>query len=269
VSLIQAVNDYQVLLTRQVEKLFFNGKQSPAQRRLSRLYQHEYLERHVIGGVTTAPAAAPIAYTITRLGGQVLIDQFGYEYKNLRIPTKAGLSVKFLDHLLHVNDVRIAVTLATQKHGYELVSWVDEPYFRAHPDQVEVVDGRGKKSRKPVLPDGFFTLKVPQGTARFFLELDRGTEPHHKFKPQIEVYHAYFQSGLYQERFQAKGVRVLIVTTTLTRLEGLKSTTAQAVGKSHTYWFTTAEAITPETVLTTPIWQQLGSEKRLSLVLPD
>lgn len=265
-EVLRAVNDCQVLLTRQIETLLFNGKQSPTQRRLSRLYQYGFLERHAIVNVTPAPASALTVYTLTKQGGQVLIDRFGYEHGQMHISTKEGLSWKFLDHLLLINDVRIAVTVCAQQQGFNLIEWRDEPVFRAHPDIVQVGEKTGKAAMKPVLPDGFFALRVPQGTARFFLELDRGTEPHHKFKPQIQVYDAYIQSGQYEKRYQAKGIRVLVITTTPLRLKNLKTVTAQVVGEHKNYWFTTFNEIKPETVLTAPIWQRLDNATRYPLI---
>lgn len=194
---------------------------------------------------------------MAKRGGQLLVDHFGYEYKQLRLLSTGSLSWKFLDHLLAVNDVRVAVTLEAQFKGWPLVEWRDESTFRAAPDRVEVTNSQGKKVGKPVLPDSYFCLQVPLGTARFFLELDRGTEPHHKFKPQIQIYQEYIESGLYQRRFHAQGVRILVVTSTQTRLENLKTTTAQVVGPHPNFWFTTQDQITGESVLTTPIWQRL------------
>ena len=120
-----------------------------------------------------------------------------------------------------------------------------------------------------MLPDGYFCLVVPQGKTRFFLEVDRGTEPHAKFKPQVAVYEAYTRSGQYQARYHAKSLRVLIVTTTPRRLTHLKTVTKSA-GGDRKYWFTTIDRITPETVLTAPIWQQLESDTLYPLIgTPD
>jgi len=194
---------------------------------------------------------------VAKRGGQLLVDHFGYEYKQLRLLSTGSLSWKFLDHLLAINDVRVAVTLETQLKGWPLVEWRDEAAFRAAPDRVEITSSQGKKVVKPVLPDSYFCLQVPLGTARFFLELDRGTEPHHKFKPQIQIYQEYIESGKYQRRFHAQGVRILVVTSTQTRLENLKTTTAQVVGPHPNFWFTTQAQVSDESVLTAPIWQRL------------
>ncbi|GIL13920.1 MAG: hypothetical protein BroJett038_26400 [Chloroflexota bacterium] len=265
-AIIQAVNDYRALLGSQIEALFFASR-STAQYRLSRLYQHEFLERHFLTTVSGGPASSPTVYTLGKRGVQVLIDTFQLERTAVRLPKKSGFAWGFLDHLLEINAVRVAVTLACRQHGWELETWHDEPIFRANPDYVVLTDGRGRQRKKPVLPDGYFCLSVPQGKARFFLEVDRGTEPHSAFRPQVQVYLAYTASGLYQARYQARSLRILIVTTTPRRLANLQAVTRKA-GGDRKFWFTTFEQITAETVLTAPIWLPLETETAAPLIQP-
>ncbi|MBL8163271.1 MAG: replication-relaxation family protein [Anaerolineae bacterium] len=264
VAIIQVVNDYRALLGNQIEALFF-GSRSTAQYRLSRLFQHEFLERHFLTVVSGGPGSSPTVYTLGKRGAQVLIDTLGYEQNALRLPKKAGFAWGFLEHLLKINDVRVAVTLACRAQSWALETWWDEPIFRANPDHITLTDKRGTSHKKPVLPDGYFCLRVPQGMARFFLEVDRGSEPHSVFRPQVQVYEAYIRSGQYQARFAAKSLRVLIVTTTARRLANLKAVTKQA-GGDRKYWFSTFAELTPETVLTAPIWQTMESSARQPLI---
>ncbi|MBZ0285214.1 MAG: replication-relaxation family protein [Anaerolineae bacterium] len=266
VEIISAVNDYRALLGSQLEALFFTSR-STCQYRLSRLFQHEFLERHFLTVVSGGPGSSPTVYTLGKRGAQVLIDTLGYEQSALRLPKKAGFAWGFLEHLLKINDVRLAVTLACRANGWELETWWDEPIFRSNPDHVTLTDKRGTSRQKPVLPDGYFCLTVPHGKARFFLEVDRGTELHSAFKPQVQVYEAYTASGQYQARYQAKSLRVLIVTTTPRRLTNLKAVTKKA-GGDRKYWFTTFAQLTPETVLTTPIWQSLEGNTLYPLIAP-
>jgi hypothetical protein len=263
-EVIRAVNAYRALLGSQIEALFFASR-STAQYRLQRLYQHEFLERHFLSVVSGSPLASPIVYTLGKRGAKLLVDRFGLTPDAIRLPKNTTYSWGFLEHLLTINAVRVAVTLACRKEGWELETWEDEPIFRAQPDYVELLTKRGKPVRKPVLPDGYFCLRVPQGKARFFLEVDRGTEPHSKFKPQVEVYQAYTHTGGYQARYQATSLRILVVTTTSRRLSQLKAAT-QAAGGDRKYYFTTLEQITPETILTTPIWEPIDTITPVPLI---
>ncbi len=228
-EILKALNDYRTLLAHQIEALFFTSK-SATQYRLVRLYQHEFVDRHIMPIVSQTAIKVPIIYTLGKRGASVLTALCGYGREQIR--PQIAMTWQVLDHLLQVNDIRIAVTLAAQHNQWRLEEWLDEFSLKANPDYVSIAG-----ASKPVLPDGYFCLSVPQGKARFFLEVDRGTEPHHKFKPQIEVYEAYIRSGQYQERYKAKSLRILIVTTTNRRLASLQATVKKA-GGSDRYWFT-------------------------------
>lgn len=262
-EIIAAVNAYQALLGKQLERLFFTSR-STAQYRLQRLYQHEFLDRHFMTVVTTAPAASPMIYTLGKRGAYLLSREMGYTPAQLRRFPKV-IKWQFMEHLLAINEVRVAISLACQRNGFTLEEWLDEPVFRGAPEYVQVTDGKGKMSDKPVFPDGYCRIQTPQGTAHCFLEVDRATEQHSKFRPQIEVYEAYVASGQYQARFSPKSMRVLIVTTTSERMQNLKKT-VEAAGGDAKYWFTTLEQVTADTVLTAPIWERLGSRHKRAWV---
>lgn len=252
-DILKTINDCRILRSQQLESLFFQSR-STAQYRLSRLFHHEFLERHFLSVVSGAPAASPALYSLGKRGAHVLISRFGYDRNQLRLLKQEAIGWHLLEHVLTINDVRVAIMLACQLQGIELVEWQDETVFRAQPDYVELADKRGRKHKKPVLPDGYFCLNTPKGKARFFLEVDRGTEALSKVAPQLAVYEAYTSSGQYQERFQAKSLRILMVTTTPKRLHNLKAV-ARKVEGDRKYWFTTFDHITAQTVLTAPIWE--------------
>jgi hypothetical protein len=266
IDIIQAVNDHRALLGSHIEALFF-GSQSTAQYRLVRLFHHEYLDRHFMTVVSGGPASSPVVYTVGTRGEQVLVEHRGYDHNELRRPKGGTLAWQFLEHLLKINDFRVAVALATRELGWEVETWEDELFFRANPDYVLVEDKRGKTHKKPVYPDGYFRLVVPQGRAHFFLEVDRGKEPHNKFQPQVEVYQAYTSSGQYQARYSKRSLRILVVTTSWRRVENLKKTTFQA-GGDRKYWFTTFDHVSLETILTEPVWQRLDSNDLRPLITP-
>jgi hypothetical protein len=263
-AIIQLVNDCRALRGDQIERFFFQSR-STAQYRLQRLFHHEFLNRTFLTVVSGGPASSPAIYTLGKHGATVLVERFGYDRDNLRLIRGGTIVWHQLEHLLKINDIRIAITQAAAAQGWTLEEWRDETSFRAHPDYVMVEDRQGRAHEKPVFPDGYACLATSKGKTRFFLEVDRGTEVLSKFGPQIAVYEAYVDSGQYHERFQAKSLRVLIVTTTQRRMKSLQTTTLRAGGDSK-YWFTTFDEITPETVLTQAIWEQIGSQEKLPLI---
>ncbi len=267
-ALIRAVNDYRIVRSDHLRVLFGMSKSS-LQYRLVRLYQHEYLNRLFLTAVTAGPASSTPLYVLKKRGAQVLVDTFGYDQRDLRLPKVRTFKWDFVEHTLKLSDVRLAIAVAARTQGWQLETWWDELVFRATPDTVYLTNSHGRRVKKPVLPDGYFCLAgLPfgrEGRARFLVEIDRGIEPKSAFRPQIEVYEQYTESGGYEARFQAKSLRILIVTTTVRRLATLQAVVARA-GGDRKYWFTTFDQLTPETALTEPIWQVLTEDGPLPLI---
>lgn len=263
-EILKMVNDCRALRSDQIERLFFQSR-STAQYRLQRLFHHEFLNRSFLTVVAGGPASSPAIYTLGKRGATVLVERFGYDRERLRLPKKGTIAWHQLEHLLKVNDIRLTITQAVTANGWILEEWRDETAFRASPDYVTLTNRRGQTQEKPVLPDGYFCMETPKGKARFFLEVDRGTEALSKFTPQIVVYEAYVDSGQYQARFAARSLRVLIITTTTRRLESLKTAIERSGGDSK-YCLTTFDQLTPETVFTQPVWERVGSHDRVPLI---
>jgi hypothetical protein len=263
-EMIKAVHDYRVLRGDQLQALFF-GSQSTASYRLSRLYQHGFLDRHflpTLGG----PASSPTLYTVGKQGIQVLREVFEYAPEELkRRPSNKEFTAHWLEHLTKINDVRVAVTLAAQRHGYALETWLDDTALKATYDYVTIKTSRSGSRKVSLIPDGYFVLQVPRGRTCFFLELDRGTMTNSQFKTKILAYQAYTTSGQYQHRYGTTSLRVLTVAPGPKRLANLKRVTEDA-GGGRIYWFAELPAITPETVIDVPIWHVAGDTARLPLI---
>ncbi len=264
-EIITAVNDCQVLVDSQVQRWFFKSK-SPAQTRLRKLYDNEYLERHFITVAASAPASSPILYSVTEKGAYVLAQYFDYTPDQLRFPSQKLLNNWIdLQHLIEVNQFRVAISRGLLDYEWQLNQWLDETHFRANPDTVTVTNRNNRKVKKPVLPDSFFHVTVPPGQARFFIEVDSGIEGTAKFKPQIEVYEAYTKGGQYQKRFKSTSLRILIITSTQRRMKTLQQI-VRTTGGVMIYWFTTKAQVSSETVLTAPIWQKLDGDELVPLI---
>src|SRR5258708_843191 len=189
-QIILAVWLYRVLGQIQIQILFFRSKNT-CQRTLARLYLHGFLQRVFWPVVTGSP---PTLYVLDKKGVDLLKSEFGYD--DLRwYPTSRILKGGFLEHTNAINDFRIAVTLAAQQCGYALEIWKNESELKAQYDYVRIQTRFGLK-KTSVIPDGFFLLSSgPQSKARFFLELDRGTETTERFQTKVKAYIAYRESG--------------------------------------------------------------------------
>ena len=258
--IIKAVNDCVVLRTDQVQTLEFNSA-SPAYERLEKLYHYEYLNRHFITQVAAAPAASKIVYSITPLSASVLAATFGYTVTDLNYPGRAASNWKTLQPILAVNDFRVHLMRAVRERaGFKLVRWIPEKDFRAHPDFVYVKDPKGKTKKSPFYPDGYIILKTPAGEARFFIEIDSGTEGLEQFRSQIKIHQEYMLSGQYQERFKSDILRVVVVTNSEKRLQDLRRAIAQ-VGGGARYWLTTANRATWTDLFHSPIWYKITDDE--------
>ncbi len=265
VLILQFINDCRALTTEQVALLFFTSLK-PAYGRLHKLFHHGYVERQFITQVVTAPAASRMVYTIAPLGAAVLAQNAGYSSEGIHSASRQVRTWDKLQHLLAVNDVRLALTRAVwDTAGMTLKTWRDEFQFRAAPRLVTVKTVRGGDKRQPVYPDGYAHLVTPRGEARFFWEVDLGTEGLEQIKGQIAIYQAYILSGQYQDDFQSRSLRILVVAPSQRRLDNLVKA-IESQGGGERYWLTTRDQVTPAQVLNAPIWRKVGSEGLFSLI---
>lgn len=262
-NIIEAVYDCRVLRQDQLE-LFFFGSKPAAQRRLALLFHHGYLDREFLP-VRTGFMTSPVLYRLGRKGEELLRRERGLE--DARWGGNSRLSGEFLEHTLAINDFRLMVTKAADKQGLELLAWHSESRLKQDYDRVTVAGPRGSRSVS-VIPDSYFALQTPRGRTHFFLELDRGTMPTKRFRGKVEAYLAYYRSGGYQRRYQAKSLRVLTVTLSRARLASLSTVTKQA-GGTVWFWFGVLPELTYKNILTEPVWTVVGSADLAPLVIDE
>ena len=264
-DIIRAICDYRILRQDQIQALFFgvnSGAKARAQKRLVKLFDHRYLTRFFLptqGGMNSSP----ILYGLDKKGAELLRLEFGYDELHWYASMKE-LKDDFLEHTLAIADVRVAVTVACQREGYELLDWQGENELKADYDHVNVRTSKGISQSVPVVPDSYFVIATPMGKAHFFLELDRGTMTNSRFRTKVEAYVAYFQQG-YQHRYGTKSLRILTVTVGQARLANLKRITEQ-VPETTWFWFGLLDDINAQEVLSTPIWQVAGGESSQTLI---
>ena len=260
-AIVRAVYDYRLLKQTQIARLFFGGR-SAAQRVLVRLYQHGYLERRFL---SVHGGRSPTLYVLDKRGVELLRTEFGLD--KVHRYGAGDLKSDFLAHLLAINDVRIAVTLAAARAGYELLRWNSDAEHKADYDYVRIVSAGGRSQQVSLIPDGYFRLKTPYGYMSAFVEMDLGTMTLARFQSKVRAYLGYHRSGAFERRYQAQAMRVLTVTSSLKRLENLKGAT-EAAGGRQPFAFAPLGEITPETVLTQPVWWVASESGRVALIQP-
>lgn len=263
IEILKTVYEWRIMKGDQIQQLFF-GSQSTASFRLSRLYQHGFLERHFLPTVG-GPASSPTIYTIGKQGIEVLKKEGFYNEASKRKIPRKQLSPLFLEHTLAINDVRVAVTVSTKQHGYVLEIWLDDVDLKVNYDIVVVSSRDGNRREVSLIPDSYFVLRVPQGRACFFLEIDRGTETLSRFEEKVRAYEAYVRTGQYKERFGTRSLRILTVACSNKRLSRLLRCTL-GYDISLLLKFTTLENVVSSDILTEPIWQDLHLTSIMPLI---
>jgi DNA-binding HxlR family transcriptional regulator len=259
-QVIHTVYKHRFLRRDQIQTLLFPS-QNTANRRLQHLFQHGFLKRH-LPPVRLGEGRQQAIYALDERGADLIAAENGLAREEVRWRKKDNrASFLFLDHTLHINDFRIAITLAVKKRGHQAQRWLDERDVKAMGERVPVP---GKQKRYlPVTPDAFFEVDFGDRKAGFFLEMDMGTMANKRFKNKVRAYIIYKTKGYYEKKFGITSLRVLTVTTSQRRLRNLKRATESAKGQS-LFWFTTFEALSSEQI-TQSVWEIAGRERTLRL----
>lgn len=273
-TMIYLVSLYRCLTRLQIQRLLFpsqdKGKERSRKnivtRRLMLLYHNGYVGR-LHPPIASERGSSPIVYCLDRKGARLLAAELAVDMPAVgwqKRQRERGLL--FLEHTLAINDFRIAVTLAATQDGYEILCWLDERLLRkaeAREGLKEIALWVGKGGS--ILPDAYFTLKVDGKKAGFFVEVDRGKTPGRRIRRKVRIYREYYASGLYEQHFHRKSLRILTVTTSDRRLGNLKRW-AEVERGGRLFWFTTERSVGPETVFSQPIWKVAGEEGLRALV---
>lgn len=261
-DIVRAVYEYRVLTTQQLKALFFPSMHQ-AYQRLKALYDHGFIDRRFQGAAVDKMNTAML-YVLDKRGAELLRGQLG-----LAIdwhPTGNEVSTQFLEHLVSINDVRIAVTISCQtKPNFELLHWLGDSELKADYDRVMIRMTTGKHKTISLIPDSYFVLATPLGQSHCFLELDRGTMTVKRFKEKILAYQQYYATGVYQKRYQTRSLRVLTVTTSQIRADNLRLA-AEELQVKQRFWFTALEQVYSHAILFDPIWQIATQTGAYSLI---
>lgn len=287
-EVVKAVYTHRAMTTPQIEALLFppeNGqdhrtKTSRVRHRLKMLFQHGYLFRDE-QPTKLSEGRKPLVYFIDQQAVPLLAEEYGvFPEEIMWKPKDNDVRWMFLEHLLATNDVRIAIELAAKQHGYALHRWLDDMTLKSVEmrDSVTIYGPTGAPLKVTIVPDGYFFLTADSYDYHCFLEVDMGTETaksskfgRRDFSRKMLGYLEYYKSGLYKKKYDPEGgyealqMCVLTVTTSEARLASLKRV-AEEAGAGEQFCFTTFGRVSPETVLTAPIWYLAGEEGLHSLI---
>lgn len=143
----------------------------------------------------------------------------------------------FLSHTLLVTDIHAALILASRDSEKRLADWREG---RELYDSVTYYDA-GRKKRLPVCPDAFFGIERygdPKTRLSFALEADRGTTTRRTFEDKLNAYWRFLEQNRQFKAYGVKWFRVVTVTLTEARAEGLARLADETIPHRYRKFFT-------------------------------
>jgi len=258
---------HRVLRRDQIQRLVFPSKNT-ANERLKRLYQHGFLQRRW-PAVEYGQGMSQALYLLDARGADVVAQHLALDRGEMHWRASHDqVSSPFLDHMLMINDVRIALSLAAKWGHYRIECWLTQQELSVSPGHVHLSGANGLR-KATVIPDSYFCLHLGSRRAHFFIEADRATVSNKRWAQRVGAYLEYIRSGQYARRYGAHCLRVLTVTTSETRMRNLLHTTEGVAGRmAPLFWFTHIGMLSALTVLDRPIWRIPAGSQPQILILP-
>ena len=270
-KVLDSVHRFRLLSAPQIEALHFpspipRGCRTSCQRRLQLQFHHDLLTR-VFQPIKLGEGRAPIVYALGPKGADLLASRSGVDRASFEWnPKTSQVGYDALSHRLAINQFRVAFQLICQSPGFVLMEWIDDGSFRtpAWQDKVPARKNKGRLVRN--YPDGYFALGIHGRKAHFFLEVDMGTMTHKRWQDKIEAYLAFRDSGLAEAHYGTRNFRLLTLTSSQRRCDGLVRS-SEAVGAGSHFWFATIDQVDiwqPHSLLA-PIWAVARQSERMAL----
>jgi hypothetical protein len=239
--LLDAVSRMRFLTTRQLARLLFDGSRWAAIKRLRALLDAGYLNAWV------PSLSVDNVYSLTRRGRAALrTDDRADPTPGRALPRALD---SHLNHLLAVNDARVALATGLPDIGGELVGWRSDWEIRT--------PGRGR-----LLPDALFAIRWDDGTERTFsLELDHHTKSPRRFLAKVLRYVA--RRPVPAGHSLSEDSIILAVGSDAASIERYRATLTHACIDAPV-WFTALTSMR-DAGIAEPIWRRAGDDLHYSL----
>jgi len=260
-EIIVVVYSFRIMTREQIQSLFGLNSTRRANSRLRKLFDHRYLSRMFLPTTKGSPKAL---YFLGPEGVTMAAQELGIDPLEVKRKVKqiSRLKELFLNHRLQIIDARIAFSGAVQNQPeMRMQTWIMEDELQ---QEYRVME-RGNNRARRLRPDGYFRIWHQEKLNSFFLELDRSTMSHARFKKKVETYLEFSRLGYYEARFGMKYFRVLVITLTPARLFNLKKVVESVTDRF--FWFTTLDQVTTGNALD-PVWHRVGYKGTYSLFQP-
>ncbi len=210
-QLLQKLSDYHILSTEQIRYLLYPSM-NRARKRVLQLFRHGLLSRFV-RPVRLGEGSSQYLYRPTRKGESLIHgDSHGTKRPTRTLTETQG------EHALRINDFRAALELAGRsRDDFSITFWKPD-----RDTKVTVpITTRQKLRQVPVVPDGFFGLRIQDKDFFYMLEIDRATAPLTRIRTKLEAYLNLWQSKLLLAGLKIPTFRLLWITSGEQRLQNL------------------------------------------------
>lgn len=220
-------------------------------------------------GASDQAGEAEIVYWLDEKGAAAVATARGDDPAEFQ--WQRTLSWPLVSHNLTINRFHIDVVQACEAStAITLERWVPAQEFWAYPDTMSYAARAAKIGGPGSRPDGFFQLQrsLPDHTGEFafILEIDSPTGNTSPLAPGEGLPGlAYLRSKSYQHRFGIRHCRWLAVAKEPGRMEHIRERARRADGQG-LFYFTTLEQVTPQTVLSEPIWWTDNADAPIRLI---
>ena len=177
-----SLKGYRFLTCRHLFPLYFPSE-SACQKRMSQLRKAGLVQR-CFTPVIHEKQKRETVYTLARKGTKELARVLNISPKGLA--GSAKFSPFFLEHSLRISSFMCSLEVALERVSAGLLSWRREKQLRSLKLKVSNPEQYGEKI--PIIPDGFFSIKIGERIENFFLEADRGTMPIPKIRKKMLGY---------------------------------------------------------------------------------
>jgi hypothetical protein len=227
-SLIRVLaEEFRILSREQIGELFPMGSAARLNFRLKQLRDAGYLSSRSLAALG---AAVKYGYYLGPRAIELFPDSTEQKVVSSLRTQAAQLAESGLAHRFLVDSIHIRFLTASRHYpNYKLLTWIDQysPAWEGLREYGVPVQADGYGEYLMLMHfDSLFTL---------FLEVDRGTERGQTLQDKIARYIQFAESGNYEQKFAAKNFRVLFITTSPRRLQGL----LKMMGNSEIFWVTT------------------------------
>ncbi len=249
-----------------------SGSRQQILRRLQRLYHHGYLERPHCQIDYFHSGSRRIAYGLGHKGAAWLKRELALKFHQLEWKQKSNVGRLFLDHALLVSDIMVAVELACRNRKDIRLLAADELQAADMREPFQWNVDIGQRRKIGVIPDRVFGLECDGKTTWYCLEADRGTMPitrghldQTSFQRKLLAYAATWSQNLHRTRFGWQRFRVLTVTTSAQRVQGIKQACQDLANGHGLFLFLDAVAMAQQRDILAIPWQTSRPDKTENL----